>query len=135
MPPARLTETSRIVVAGEPRCGKTRFAELLRESGGFPVRGADELVKLDWLSQAAELEVWLAAPGPWIIEGLFVINALKTWLKAHAAGAPCDVVYWMDATKIARTGTQAALGRGARAIWVEIEPALRARGVQISREP
>jgi len=72
---------------------------------------------------------WIEEPGPWVIEGVTVVRALRKWLAAHPTGAPADVLYVSEEPKVRLTPQQAAMGKGFTKIWCEVSDELRARGL------
>lgn len=142
---------TRIVIAGGPRTGKTSLAGRLGRTEiplvlepdhppvcmpgpSFPdVRHTDDLIHLGWSEASAAAALWLDAPGPWIVEGVAAVRALRKWLAGHPEGRPCDVVYWLIEPVVPVTPGQAAMARGCATVWNEIRDALQSRGVGIRR--
>lgn len=121
----------RIVIAGGPHVGKSTAADLL----GLPVRRTDDIIGMGWSEASAEAATWFDAPGPWVVEGVATPRALRKWLAAHPHGKPCDRVYWLTTVRAPLTKPgQAAMAKGCATVWVEIEPELRRRGVEILRD-
>lgn len=119
---------TRIVIAGGPRTGKTSFARTLGQH-----RSTDDLIGThDW-SGVSELVAsqWMVAPGPWVIEGVAAVRALRKWLVAHPEGKPCDVVHWLRKPMVARSPGQETMAKGCESVWREVEPELRRRGVEV----
>lgn len=120
---------TRIVIAGVPRAGKTTLAATMAN-----VRHTDDLIgKLDWSAASLEVSRWLDEPPPWVIEGVAVGRALRKWLSFNPVGKPCDVAWWFGAPRVPLEPGQATMAKGCVSVWAEIEPALRARGVEIRR--
>jgi adenylate kinase family enzyme len=134
-----LHPAARIVIAGAPRAGKTTLGEQLARETGFRLRHTDDLVgRLDWSAASAEVSTWLDAPGPWIVEGVTAVRALRKWLSGHAAhahGAPADVIHWLTTARVPRTPPQEAMAKGCATVWAEILPLLRGRGVTVVAPP
>ncbi len=125
--------TARIVIAGGPRTGKTTLAAAydMPLVDPVPVRHTDDLIHLWWSEASAAAALWFDAPGPWIVEGVAAVRALRKWLAAHPEGKPCDVVYWLAEPVVPVTPGQAAMARGCATVWNEIRDALQSRGVEI----
>lgn len=136
----------RLVIAGVPKAGKTTLsleAKIHHSISGRAsiVRHTDDLIRPGaWSEVSAEVSAWLDLPGPWIIEGVAAVRALRKWLAAHrdppcgAAGrlpAPCDRVLWLDTPRQVLTPGQLAMAKGCRTIWAEVHPQLLARGVHV----
>ena len=111
----------RILVAGGPRVGKTWVADRIGAELGIPVRHTDDLIGTHgWSEASEEVARWMDEPGPWVIEGVAVVRALRKWLRAHPAGRPADLVYRGWSRRIPTTLKQDAMGDGARTVWEEI---------------
>jgi len=125
---------SRIVITGGPRTGKTTRAN---SSSGIvgPIRHTDSLVQShDWSEASEAVSFWFDEPGPWIVEGVAAVRALRKWLAAHPDGKPCDVVLWLDKPVVPRSRGQEIMAKGCATVWNEIRPALEARSVHIAME-
>lgn len=125
---------SRIIVIGGPRTGKTTFAKDLSQRLGHPMKHTDDLIgKLDWSGASMYASSWFDAPGPWIVEGVAAVRALRKWLAAND-GIPCDRIYWLSRARLELTPGQAAMAKGCHTVWREILPELRRRGVAIEAQ-
>lgn len=123
----------KLVLTGVPRAGKTTLAGQLERDLGLPVRHTDDLASLPWSEASERVVEWMAEPGPWLIEGVAAVRALRKFLSLRS-GLPCTEVYWMPEPHpgVPVTPGQQALAKGTRTIWTEIETKLRKRGVRIS---
>lgn len=125
-----MTAPSRIIIAGGPRTGKTTLAATYHE----PVWHTDNLIgQIGWSEISAMAADWFDRPGPWVIEGVAAVRALRKWLTAHASGQPADLVLWLGTPLVARTPGQQTMARGCDTVWAEVLPLLRARGVTVER--
>lgn len=118
----------RICIIGGPRTGKTTLASTLDN-----VLHTDDLIgQFDW-SGVSEFVAsdWLARSGPWVIEGVAVVRALRKWLSANAAGMPCERVFVLSEPLEELSKGQAAMSKGHEKIWQEVRPLLLARGVAV----
>lgn len=119
------------VVSGWPRAGKTTWAN--EHADGIRVMHTDDLIGMGW-SRASEKAVeWFNEPGPWIIEGVTAIRALRKWLKYHDAGRPCDRLVWMARPYHVLTPGQRSLGKGCDTVLRQVIGELKERGVLIER--
>jgi len=115
---------SRIVIAGVPRAGKTTLA-------GPCARHTDDLIRMEWHVVSDTVATWLDLPGPWIVEGVRAVHALRKWLAAHPEGKPCDRVVWLGTPRVPLTRGQDVLAKGCLTVWREVRPLLLARNVQV----
>lgn len=135
---------TRIVILGGPRTGKTTLAHHLAiagvplvatfvATGKPPVRSTDDLIHLGWSEASQAAALWLDAPGPWIIEGVAVVRALRKWRDAHPGERPpVDRVIRLTTPHVALEGGQIAMMKGEHTVWsLDVEPWLRAQGVDI----
>lgn len=123
---------NRIVIAGVPKAGKTTLA--LR--GDYPgaVRHTDDLIRQDaWSEASAEVAGWLDEPGPWVIEGVAAVRALRKWCSWHPVGKPCDRVLWLGEPRFGLAGGQLSLAKGCWTVWLGVRDELRARGVIVDQ--
>jgi adenylate kinase family enzyme len=127
----------RIAIIGSPRGGKTTLALELAADLGVQVRHSDDLIgEFDWSAASEHIaSTWLAEPGPWIIEGVAVVRALRKWLESHPAGLPCDKIIVLDAPRVPLTIRQAGMGKSCATILEGIRGPLLARGVVFEGAP
>jgi len=119
----------RIAIVGSPRAGKSTLAVRLGHSLGMPVTHSDSLISLGWSQASSELaELIEQAPG--IFEGVAVVRALRKLLQRHAT-PPVNRVIVLTKPHMQLSSGQEALRKGCATIWSEIEPELRARGVEV----
>lgn len=125
----------RLVICGVPRAGKTTLAN----SYVRPVaRHMDDLIsiRVGWSEVSLTGSSWFEAPGPWIIEGVAAVRALRKWFRSHpekwcGLRAPCDRVIWLDTPRVPLTPGQETMAKGCRTIWREVRPMLLARNVHV----
>ena len=126
--------TERLLIAGGPRCGKTTLADTL--ASGRVVRHTDDLIAThEWSAASEEAARWLDDAGPWVIEGVTVVRAIRKWLAAHEDGKPADVVVWLNQPFAELTKGQASMLKSCETIWAEVWPELARRGVYIRLNP
>jgi len=126
---------ARVVLAGGPRTGKTTAADAIAARRGLVARHTDDLIgRFKWSEDSAEVARWFDVEGPWVIEGVAAVRALRKWLEARPAGRPCDRVLWMHRAKVARTAGQETMAKGAATVWSGVVRELRARGVLVEAE-
>src|SRR5512135_3194838 len=115
----------RIVIVGGPRTGKTTLAGTF----SLPVTHTDDFAALgDFSAQSAKVAELLDLPGPWVLEGVTVVRALRKWFRAHPSGVPCDAIYGCWAPKAPLSPGQFSLLRGCAKVWAEVEEELDTRG-------
>jgi len=120
--------SERVCIIGGPRTGKTTLASTMAN-----VLHTDDLIgQFDWSGVSEHVATdWLARPGPWVIEGVAVVRALRKWLAANADGAPCDRVIVLTEPLVELKKGQAAMTKGHEKVWQEVRPLLLARGVAV----
>lgn len=118
------------MIAGVPRAGKTTLAAERRAPDSEP-RHTDDLIHLGWSGASDVVSTWFYLPGPWIVEGVAAVRALRKWLRANATSAPCDRVVWLGTPRIELSRGQAALAKGCATVWREVRPELLARNVHV----
>ncbi len=124
-----VTESKRIVITGGPRTGKTTLA--LSDAYSCPVRHTDDVAHLPWSDQSDAVSYWFDSPGPWVIEGVAAVRALRKWLERNHRGKPCDVVVFLTRSRKRLKVGQASMSEGVRGVWEEIRMVLVHRGVKI----
>ncbi len=128
--------TTRILVAGGPRVGKTRLASGLALEHAIPferIRHTDDLIKThEWSEASAEVARWMSEPGPWLIEGVSVVRALRKWLAAHPdpRERPCDILMLSVNPREELLPGQRSMLRGLITVWNEIRDAVAVRGLE-----
>ena len=83
----------RVVIAGGPNTGKTTLADKI---GRPNTQHTDDLIgTYDWSGVSAHVaESWMAQPGPWVIEGVATVRALRKRMELSPE-RPCDVLIWL----------------------------------------
>ncbi len=121
----------RVLVVGGPRTGKTTLAVHIAAQTNSPVHHTDDLIgSFDWSSASEVAATWFSQPGPWVIEGVAVVRAVRKWLATND-GKPADRVVLLQQPKVARNGGQRAMAKGHDTVWDEVVGELRTRGVEI----
>lgn len=124
--------TERICIIGGPRTGKTTLSGTMSN-----VLHTDDLIgQFDWSGVSEHVATdWLARPGPWVIEGVAVVRALRKWLAANADGVPCERVIVLTKPLVELSNGQASMAKGHEKVWQEVQPLLLARGVAVQEMP
>lgn len=123
---------TRIVIIGGPKVGKTTTAD--RDYDPALVKHTDDTVKMGWSEASTHVATWLDEPGPWVIEGVAAVRALRKWLASHSTGKPCDEVRVLTKPRVPRSPGQMAMAASHSTIWSEVRGELRRRGVTIRVE-
>lgn len=122
------------MIAGCPKAGKTSAAVVVARQLGLPeaaIMHTDDLVNvLPWSAASAEVSTWLDEPGPWIVEGVAAVRALRKWLDAHPEGTPCDRFVWYREPLMTLTPAQAAMAKGCETVLSKILAPLLLRGLR-----
>ena len=124
---------ARIVIVGPPRAGKTTLGRELASSRGVQLRHTDDLIgEFEWSAASEHIaSVWFAQPGPWIIEGVAAVRALRKWLAGNREGKPCDEIIALSKSWVELTPRQAGMATACAGIWGSVRGQLHARGVAI----
>lgn len=139
---------TRIVITGGPKTGKTTLANHLALGGTFTdgrtgpgrtrgpgmkaVRHTDDLIHLGWSEASQAASLWFNEPGPWIIEGVAAVRALRKWHAQHAfQPPPADRVIFLTETFEEPTPGQRAMAKSCETMLRDIEPWLAEHGVRI----
>jgi adenylate kinase family enzyme len=124
----------RVLVIGGPKVGKTTLADKLGAHRGWPVRHTDDLIgKLDWSAASEEVSRWMDEPGPYVIEGVSVVRAVRKWLdRHHRSEVPCDQVYFSRTPRIQLVlPGHLSMTKGVLTVWAQVQGELERRGVKI----
>lgn len=120
----------RTVIIGGPRTGKTTLALQFADDFGCAVHHLDDLIQTHNWSEASEAAShYFDRPGPWIVEGVAAVRALRKWLARSETGKPCDVILTLMMPRVELTKGQSAMAKGVATVWREIAHELVARGV------
>jgi len=122
----------RIVICGGPKTGKTTMSEEMEtDTGTIPAKHTDDLQHLDWSDASKVASYWLDNPGPWVIEGVAAVRALRKWLARNPTGKPCDRVVLLTHTWGPLTAGQETMTKGHATIWNGIRQELLNRDVDL----
>lgn len=104
----------RVIIAGWPRSGKTTLAAEMARASDLRLRHTDDtMATLDWSAGSAAVAFWFDEPGPWIVEGVSAVRALRKWREAHPGEPPpCDKFIYLSEAVVAMTAKQIAMGKG-----------------------
>lgn len=140
---------TRIVILGGPKTGKTTLAEHFslggtwtpehgtgpgraRGPGAKAVRHTDDLISLGWSEASQAASAWFDEPGPWIIEGVAAVRALRKWRDQHPGERPpVDRVIYLTRPFVDLTPGQRSMAKGVDTVWEEIVDWLRHHGISI----
>lgn len=136
----------RICITGGPKTGKTTLAERLFERHDWPhaqpncdgcgqLYHTDDLIHLGWSEASQAATAWLDEPGPWIIEGVAVVRALRKWRDQHPGEPPpVDRVIRLTTPHVELSKGQATMAKGEETVWQEIAGWLLGSGVTMDGE-
>lgn len=128
--------SDRVVIIGGPRMGKSTLARHLRTSRALPTYCGDpeSLVKdrepdvtylpdnLAWSEGSQHIaDVWLASAGPWCVEGVAVVRALRKLVDSGRVDLleGVDIVHLTTPQANVSSG-QASMAKGVETVWREI---------------
>lgn len=136
--PQRLWENRvKTIIAGGPRTGKSTLAQR------FPVakrNTTDDTIGMGWSQSSHEVSLWFDREGPWVIEGVATVRALRKWLQRNAdektrEAAPCERVIVLTQPRTELSEGQVSMTKGIITVWNEIAPELERRGVDVIFDP
>lgn len=126
---------TRVLVCGPPRCGKTTFSLKIAARMGLDelaVQHGDDLVGVLPWSEAGQMVSWISGEGPWCIEGVSAVRALRKWVLAHPGDEkPCDVLYLLTSPFREWKDGERTMAKGHATIFFGIESEVRRRGVVV----
>lgn len=138
---------TRIVILGGPRTGKTTLAgEIWRKAvaawvaehgpivdlEGPVLMHTDDVMHLGWSEASEAASKWFDTSGPWIIEGVAAVRALRKWHAQHAfQPPPVDRVIFLAKTFEEPTPGQRVMAKGVETMLGDIEGWLLNHGVRI----
>ncbi len=131
----------RVVITGGPRVGKTTFAaalleEMRRQWPGMTCFATDDMIgAADWSEQSAELAERYLQAGPWLIEGVTNVRALRKFLDRDLGDKPCDVVIYFDYPVVELTSRQEGMRKSCRTIFDQARERLESAGVVVLEWP
>lgn len=127
---AEIGAAERVIIVGGPSMGKSTLAHRLTTHER--VRCTDELVGvLEWSEVSAEVALWIAEPGRWVVEGVATARALRKWLAATPDTQLDVVVVLMGKPLVELSKGQAAMGKGVATVWNEIAIDVLRRGARV----
>jgi hypothetical protein len=123
----------RVLIIGGPGCGKSTFASNM----GVPHYCGDprSLVKrtlpnvnylpegLDWsFSSTYIAKNWFPLNGPWVIEGVSVVRALRKWAEVMPNTNPADkIIYFINPhLSFQRSTGQDSMEKAIATVWSDI---------------
>lgn len=124
---------TRILICGGPRTGKTTEGLVLARELGVALRSTDNLMAMGWSEASLVASTWLDEPGPWVIEGVAVVRAVRKWMRGARplARIPADLLLWRGHALCELNPGQESLAKGCITIMRSIAPDLFARGLRI----
>lgn len=130
----------RVCIVGGSKTGKSRLADKLGGEPGLKLYRTDDLIAThDWSAASEEASRWMDDPGPWILEGVAAVRALRKWMERNkrlgdtVVPAPCDLAIVCTRVWLPLNEGQRRMNKGHEKVWGEVEPELRRRGVSVMR--
>jgi adenylate kinase family enzyme len=125
--------SERVLILGVPRAGKTTLAARMCPTGVSP-RSTDALIREGWHTASDQAALWLDAPGPWVIEGVAAVRALRKWFRLNPhKRPPFERVIWLGSPRLPLSERQGALALGTASIFGEVLPRLERWRVRVER--
>jgi len=119
---------ARVLIIGGPKTGKTTLGRR------FKAKSTDELIAgTAFDAQVTAAAGWMDQPGPWAIEGVTGVRALREWIRAHPGERPpVDRVIYLKTPYVPLSRRQGAMAKGIETVWREIEGEVKRLGVEVS---
>lgn len=120
----------RIIIIGAPMSGKTTYASTLN----IPHYCTDpkhlsreKSDKINYMPQGLKwgddsefvVSQWFNKPGPWVIEGVGAVRALRKFAQKYPYSMPCDEIIVMMKGEPETIG-QKSMGKSVMSIWGEV---------------
>ena len=122
-------DAGRVVIGGGPGTGKTT----LSASYACDVVHTDRMIgRTTWESISDHLADWMLRPGPWVVEGVASVRALRKLLEVYPHRRPCDLVIWCRTPRVPLTARQATMAKGVERTWREVRAVLRRLDVDVT---
>lgn len=122
----------RILIAGGPRTGKSFAADYLSNTLGLDVQHTDDLIRRVARDRMQDVVAdWITEPGPWCIEGVTIIRALRKWLARNPDGSPADILFYGATARVMQNDGQRTMHKGIDTVWRQICADVIARGVRV----
>lgn len=119
----------RIVIIGAPGTGKTTLGRKLAAELGYPLTSTDDTMAMPWSEHSAHIAAVILTPGPYVVEGVAAVRALRKALDATER--PCDRVIYLTHPHADKGAKAAAFGKGIATVWGGIWHRLHAAGVEV----
>ena len=127
--------TERILIIGGPRTGKTTLARQLSTAA----RSTDDLIHLGWSEASEAASHWFDDAGPWVIEGVAVVRALRKWFLRNpivdstrtTQRKACDRIISLRTPHVSLTPGQLSMADGHETIWGTISHGVSLRGIPV----
>lgn len=121
----------RIIITGWPRSGKSTLAAKLGKDMGIEPKSTDSLIhELAWTEVSSQVAEWFDLPGPWIVEGVAVMRALRKWHRHYGPDKPppFDFIYILPRPNLdSLSAGQISMGKGIDTVFNELETWLGCR--------
>lgn len=129
---ACIESSTRAIIVGGPRAGKTTLTVRASERFGREARHSDGLMhEHDYDESATEVAKWIDDGDNWIAEGVATARGLRSWLNDNpTTGLSATVIYLQEA-KLPLSAGQESMSTGVRTVWDEILPDLKSRGAVV----
>lgn len=116
--------SERVIIIGGPRTGKTTLARQLSPAA----RSTDDIIGLGWSAESEAVSHWFDERGPWVIEGVTIVRALRKWFERNplvpreriAQRKPCDRIIFLRTPFVRLNPKQLSMADGHETIWGKV---------------
>ncbi|MGH8601523.1 MAG: hypothetical protein ACREXR_01700 [Gammaproteobacteria bacterium] len=119
-----------VIVTGVPNSGKSLLAEEFTGKGLF-VFHTDSMKDMPWGDAIQKIKKLMDEDKYDVMIGVKMLAAVRSWLKHHEKGKPCETFVWCSRPLKALTPGQLTQAKGLLTQWDEIRQDLDRRGVDI----
>jgi len=119
---------AKVAITGPSGCGKSTLAKQYKR-----VCSSDDYKAMGWSEASEHLSGLFDSPDHDTFEGTTIPRATRKWLDEHRDGRPFDHLIILTQPWREQTPGQVNQGKGILTVLREIEPELRARGVNVER--
>lgn len=131
-----MTRDERLVISGGPKTGKSTLTDKVIADADTRPRWmrTDDFMDLGWSEASQAVADWMTvnSDGPWIVEGVAAVRALRKMIDADPDVKPCDRLVILRHHFDPLTTGQESMTKGLFTVLSEITDRLTELGVTIT---